>query len=394
MTVAFFPIFNTNATAVRSSTRLLVQHHSMVGACDTDKKTDHRLRRPSDMPPPILRLSRFPAEMIACIATHLPPHALLELRLTAKWVAAIIDPVFHKRFFETRYVALEIDSLKNLRDISQHETLRHKVRTVEFCTDHLRWGVPERFLVPEDLADWAVPIGKAAPFRDQLPGLVAKKMVPDLVPEEASPEEMLAFLKPHGWKFAGKDEHRKRVDNQRELLLSDYGVGILSAALSGLSCCRTIGINDCTRPWGMATLVWETGVLPNCLVAPGHRMWGDTVWFLDQMLPLMLTAVASSGVQLQEMYIIPGKKLGRCVPFSPILFDELLELNDYTYRTVRAALRTVSRVCLLLAATDPTGIWESHEPTTEAHLRHWRTRYPSPHCNPSPCRTSTAPSRT
>ncbi|KAK1990765.1 hypothetical protein LX36DRAFT_384427, partial [Colletotrichum falcatum] len=71
-------------------------------------------------------LVSLPAEVLDSISRSLPSDDLFALRQTCRCVAEKTW-IFHRRFFYTRYVMLEKQSLLNLIAISRHSVLRQAV---------------------------------------------------------------------------------------------------------------------------------------------------------------------------------------------------------------------------------------------------------------------------
>ena len=70
---------------------------------------------------------------MASIASLLPPEDLFNFRSTCRAINNQSYLTFAERFFETRRIMLHSESLKSLIDVSQHDVLSSRVRTLEFC---------------------------------------------------------------------------------------------------------------------------------------------------------------------------------------------------------------------------------------------------------------------
>ncbi|KAK1448108.1 hypothetical protein CMEL01_16809, partial [Colletotrichum melonis] len=190
------------------------------------------------------RLPGLPTEIIGAISQYLEPPGVLGLRSTCRALADKISGPFQHRFFHTRYVMLERQSLQNLVDISRHPVLRSAVQVVELTVDHL--------VAPVDYmsrADYS-----ACGINDELD------------PVRLRNGETVS-LGSDGYD-AVVEAYKAEWGGYRDFLQTKLGIKHLVEALSNLPRCGAVGIDDGVRPWGAFRLGRRAGALPNRFVTP------------------------------------------------------------------------------------------------------------------------------
>ncbi|KAK1990767.1 hypothetical protein LX36DRAFT_737798 [Colletotrichum falcatum] len=302
-----------------------------------------RLCGPDDMLQPV-GLAYLPAELATAVVELLSPRDIFLLRLVSKRLADLTAPFF-RPLFSKRCVSLERDSLLNLCEISRHPTLRHAVHTVKLCTDHL----PAELMWPRveiwdselvQLLD-EIDYPDSRDFPDDYPFEFLRQDDDGFGHGRASTrlyDDNGRALVVDGAARLRRPAFRRRLADQDYLHTSGLGARLLAEALRNLPACRVVGINDFARPWGTAALARDVGSLPHRLISDRGR---DNMPFLYTIVPALLTAVATSGISLDEIYMIPGSTFGQ----RSALLPGMLAPDGVTLPA-----NSVSRLCLVVTA--------------------------------------------
>lgn len=251
-------------------------------------------------------LLSIPVETVHLIAAYLPIDDLCALRLTCRDMNAKTLGWFARRYFRTRYVMLERESLNTLIRISGHPRLGPEVRTLGFCT--------ERLLEPDDGLE------EENSFWETVAGDMAGDSDSD-EPDGWLEGERDAGLWPGDDGFLDQSAaviSRRYFDDQ-ESFFSGPDVAALTRAMSGLYNCKTLLLTDAHPPWGAVRMEREVGELGRGLA---HDAIGDES-FVKHVIDVMLTAARESQLPVEELCIELGKesKISAGDPISLHLLD-------------------------------------------------------------------------
>ncbi|GKT54378.1 F-box domain-containing protein [Colletotrichum tofieldiae] len=266
-------------------------------------------------------LISLPAKVLDSISRALPSEDLFALRQTCRCVAEKTSWTFHRRFFHTRYVMLEKQSLLNLIAISRHSVLRQAVQAVELCVDHLI--KPEYYIDREELRHCRV--------YDDYNVIQRYKEEPMLEGDD-------------GWESVRRGGYIEAWHNQAEFFREKPHHSLLAEAFSNLTNCRRVGVQDTTRPWGAFRLGRRIGTLPSQFVS---QSLPNSITHALVVIRTLFYAAVQSRHPIEEIYIEFGELMTGCTAATP----RMLSLPAMLAQAVRAWLQTVTRLSLIVNPT-------------------------------------------
>ncbi|KAH9225240.1 hypothetical protein K456DRAFT_44057 [Colletotrichum gloeosporioides 23] len=278
------------------------------------------------------RLTALPAETVGCILQHLGSSDLLSLRSACRALADKTSGPFQDRFFRTRHVMLERQSLQNLVQISRHSVLRYAVQVVELTTDHL--------VAPPDYmsrADYEM-----CGINDEY----------DCI--RLSDGEALSL---------GDDSYEAVIERYRAewgsyrdfLLTKGDWIRDLVEALSNLPHCKAVGIDDGVRPWGSLRLGRRIGTFPTRFVTSFQAL---SMVFATTLIRTLFMGLLSGRHTVERLYIQFGDLKTGCTSVTPRMLSTIPVSADIM-RNRLAAIKT------LLLVVNPN----SHENTFDEDVK-------------------------
>ncbi|KAH0425490.1 hypothetical protein CcaCcLH18_10949 [Colletotrichum camelliae] len=263
-----------------------------------------------------MHLLTLPAELANEISRDLSSDDLLALRLTCRRMRDMASASFQARFFRTRFVMLEKESLSNLVAISHDPTLGEAVQSVELCIDHLIQ--PQHYISREGLFNLGI--------NDEY----------DII-RRLDGEPVL------------------EGDDSRE---SNLHKSLLVEALSNLPNCRRIGLGDHIRPWGAFRLGRRIGTLPNQFVSD---LLPNSLIHAVVSIRTLLYAVIKSRLPVEDISIEFGDLMAGCTCVIP----KMLLLPRNLEKAVSSQLHTVTTLRLMVNPTPRDNKFECEIPPTD-----------------------------
>ncbi|KAF5512297.1 hypothetical protein CGCA056_v012742 [Colletotrichum aenigma] len=239
----------------------------------------------------------LPAETVGCISQHLESPDLLSLRSACRALADKTSGPFQDRFFRTRHIMLEHQSIRNLVEISHHSVFRCAVQVVELTTDHL--------VAPPDYmsrADYEM-----CGINDEY----------DCI--RLSDGETLSL---------GDDSYEAVIERYRAewgsyrdfLLRKGDWIRDLVEALSNLPHCKAVGIDDDVRPWGALRLGRRIGTFPNRFVTPFQA---QSMVFATTLIRALFIGLLHSRHAVERLYIQFGDLKTGCTSVTPRMLSTI-----------------------------------------------------------------------
>ncbi|KAK1634965.1 hypothetical protein BDP81DRAFT_432319 [Colletotrichum phormii] len=267
------------------------------------------------------RLPTLPAEIVGYISQYLESPDVLGLRSACRALADKTSGPFQDRFFRTRHVMLERQSLQNLVDISHHPVLRRAVQVVELTTDHL--------VTPPDYisrADYSI-----CGINDEY----------DCV--RRSDGETISF---------GDDEYDAVIETYKaewggyeDFLQAKLGIRHVVRALSNLPCCSAVGIDDGVRPWGAFRLGRRIGTLPTRFVTPFQA---QSMVFATTLIRTLFAGLLYGRHTIERLYICFGHLKTGCTSVTP----RMLSMTPAVEETLTNRLTTIKTLHLVVNPND------------------------------------------
>ncbi|KAK1641514.1 hypothetical protein BDP81DRAFT_419133 [Colletotrichum phormii] len=277
-----------------------------------------------------VNLLALPTEVVHEVSSILGPDDVLALRLSCRQMAEKTSLCFQARFFRTRHVMLEKESLENLVAISHDAVLGRAVQGVELCIDHLIQ--PEHYMSREELFDLGI--------NDEYD--IVRRLDDEPVLEGDDRWESICRGYGDEWNKQGKFFSQK------------LHMSLLAEALSGLENCTRVGIDDTTRPWGAFRLGRRAGTLPSRFVSD---LLPNSMIHAAVSIRTLLYAVVQSRLPIEQMFIEFGDMMAGCTCVTPtmLLLPSPLEM------AVKSRLETVSNLRLIV---NPTPSHAGFDPET------------------------------
>ncbi|KAF4488887.1 hypothetical protein CGGC5_v004739 [Colletotrichum fructicola Nara gc5] len=278
------------------------------------------------------RLTNLPAETVGCISEYLESLDLLSLRSACRALADKTSGPFQDRFFRTRYIMLERQSLQNLVEISRHPVLRYAVQVVELTTDHL--------VAPPDYmsrADYEM-----CGINDEYDCI----RLGDGETLSLGDDSYEAVI----------ERYRAEWGGYRDFLLTKGGwIRDLVEALSNLPRCKAVGIDDNVRPWGALQLGRRIGTFPNRFVTPFQA---QSMVFATTLIRALFIGLLHSRHAVERLYLQFGDLKTGCTSVTPRMLSTIPVSAD-TLRNRLAPIKT------LLLVVNPN----SHENTFDKGVK-------------------------
>ncbi|KAH7113062.1 hypothetical protein EDB81DRAFT_826454 [Dactylonectria macrodidyma] len=237
----------------------------------------------------MVALLELPTEVVCAIAEFLPGNSLFSFRQTCQGINTKTRGIFECAYFQTRYVMFERQSLDILKAISEHPSLRHAVRTLGLCIEHLSKSEMNKLRY----ADCPLQV-----HGDEIPPYF---------------EDSVA-------------QH------------------CLVQAMRKLPNCKTLVLTDAHVPWGSVRLQKEAG----CVLERGLETDFLRGGFVQYLLNVMLTAAVESKLPVEKLDIYLGHMdEPNCVqPISVSLLD--VPLTQDKPAPARLNLATLTSLRLIL----------------------------------------------
>ncbi|KAL3290631.1 F-box domain-containing protein [Colletotrichum asianum] len=279
-------------------------------------------------------LLTLPAELVNKISEDLSSDDLLALRLACRRMRDMTSASFQARFFCTRFVMLEKESLSNLVTISHDPTLSRAVQAVELCIDHLIQ--PQHYISREGLFNLGI--------NDEYD--IIRRLDGEPVLEGDDSWESIRRGYEDGW------------NDQVGFFRQNLHMGLLVEALSNLQNCRRVGLGDHVRPWGAFRLGSRIGTLPNRFVS---NLLPNSLIHAVVSIRTLLYAVIKSRLPVEHISIEFGDSMAGCTCVIP----KMLLLPRNLERAVSSQLHTVTTLRLMVNPTPRDNKFDCEMPPTD-----------------------------
>lgn len=288
-------------------------------------------------------LLRLPSELIDLVGENLAREDLLRFRQACKDIREKTLACFLQRFFEARPVMWERRSLSNLVKIAQHPILGPAVQTLNLSADHLVEIEDALYMERDEIEK-----------REMRERLIAQATGHDSNRGDHTPE---IDLSPQH-----REMYRQRREDQQALLQSGLDTAYLTSAMMSLRNCRSIALDDQTRPTIASTLAREVGIEPCRMI---HNIYAvdESVEFVRHIVQGIFAALAAADLPIQELSI----DLGFLNDYGGYISPDMLALPRALVIEARPSLLDLSTVILVVnparwddRSTDrPDRTWES-----------------------------------
>ncbi|KAK2922798.1 hypothetical protein FoTM2_017651 [Fusarium oxysporum f. sp. vasinfectum] len=180
-------------------------------------------------------------------------------------------------------------SLQTLLDISEHHTLRGKVRILEICPNHFQ---------PLDELRVTEPAIAELKYFEILCGEIGSRE-----DTEAIKEDRLSRL--------NEKAYCEQLEDQEQLLQTGDDIALLKQAMKNLIRCESVYLTD-GNPWGLEHLRERIGVYPQKSLSSKSS---SSEKLVKHMIQATLTAIAMSGLHIQTLDISTGFQMNntRCI---------------------------------------------------------------------------------
>ncbi|POR32470.1 hypothetical protein TPAR_07324 [Tolypocladium paradoxum] len=251
------------------------------------------------------RLHHLSPEIIDLILNKLSCEDLLCIRQTCKGLHARAAPRFACDYFQTRRVMFERRSLDTLADISKHHTLGRSVHTLEVCVYHL--------LPLKELEEIEPPFSEYEEIMKKVASSNGGTRSADT--RSSSPHDHY-----HRLSQLHKEAYLTHLEDQDQLIRAQYALGCLTQAMTHLTQCKRIVIDDSNRPWGLDRLKRMTGVLPQRTLTFAST---KSIELVRHILSAVLTAVVASKLDVEDVEISIGCLMQNANRISPYMLPSL-----------------------------------------------------------------------
>ncbi|KAL3291022.1 F-box domain-containing protein [Colletotrichum asianum] len=267
-------------------------------------------------------LLTLPAELVNKISKDLSSDNLLTLRLACRQMRDITSASFQARFFCTRFVILEKESLSNLITISHNPTLSRAMQAVKLCIDHLIQ--PQHYISQEELFNLRI--------NDKYN--IIRRL-------NGEPESIRRGYE-DGW------------NDQVGFFRQNLHMGLLVEALSNLQNCRRVGLGD----HGAFRLGSRIGTLPNQFIS---NLLPNSLIHAMVSIRTLLYAVIKSRLPVEHISIEFGDSMAGCTCVIP----KMLLLPRNLERAVSSQLHTITTLRLMVNPTPRDNKFNCEMPPTD-----------------------------
>ncbi|KAM0539909.1 hypothetical protein ACHAO7_011713 [Fusarium culmorum] len=180
-------------------------------------------------------------------------------------------------------------SLQTLIDISEHHTLRGKIRILEICPNHFQ------------------PLDE---LRVTEPAIAALKYFEILCGEIGSREDIEA-IKEDRLSRLNEKAYCEHLEDQEQLLRTGDDIALLKQAMKNLTRCESVCLTD-GNPWGLEHLRERIGIYPQKSLSFKSSTSEKLV---EHMIQATLAAIAMTELHIQTLDISPGFQMNnaRCI---------------------------------------------------------------------------------